>query len=104
MPCVASASAASSVRITVVPVAIRVTSSPSRSRTARPGTNSYPGGLTSGTPMRLTRTKTGPSCAAAQRSACAVSAGSLGTTTVSPGIVRSHAWSSIEWCVGPSSP
>ena len=47
---------------------------------------------------------TGPSEAAAHRSAAAVSIGSAGTITVSSAIARSQAMSSIEWCVGPSSP
>ena len=47
---------------------------------------------------------TGPWLAAAQRSAAAVSTGSAGTTIVILSMARSQAMSSIEWCVGPSSP
>ena len=46
----------------------------------------------------------GPSVAAAQRSAAAVSIGSAGTMMVMLSMARSQAMSSIEWCVGPSSP
>ena len=47
---------------------------------------------------------TGPSDEAAQRNAAAVSIGSAGTMILIPAIARSQAMSSIEWCVGPSSP
>ena len=47
---------------------------------------------------------TGPSVAAAQRIAAAVSTGSAGTTMVMLSMARSQAMSSIEWWVGPSSP
>ena len=48
--------------------------------------------------------KAGPSVAAAQRSAAAVSTGEAGTTMIMLSIARSQAMSSIEWWVGPSSP
>ena len=46
----------------------------------------------------------GPSVAAAQRIAAAVSIGEAGTTMIMLSIARSQAMSSIEWWVGPSSP
>jgi hypothetical protein len=81
-----------------------VTSSPLRSRRARPIAKASPGGCTGGTGIRLRRRNTGPSIAAAARTASAVSAGSAGTMTVMPAMARVQARSSIEWCVGPSSP
>ena len=48
--------------------------------------------------------KAGPSTAAAQRIAAAVSTGSAGTTMIMLSIARSQAMSSIDWWVGPSSP
>ena len=50
--------------------------------------------------MRLTRMKTGPSMLAAASTARAVSHGSDGTMMARLGSRRSHAMSSMEWCVG----
>ena len=56
------------------------------------------------TGMRAMRMNIGPSVAAAHRITASVSTGSAGTITGRFAIARSHARSSIEWCVGPSSP
>ena len=89
-------SAAASARETSVPTATTVTSSPSVSCTARPGSNGAPSGVTSGTLKRGTRRYTGPGAAAAQRTAARVWAGSAGTTTGRLAIARVHERSSME--------
>ena len=70
----------------------------------RPSSKLASSGVTSGTLKRPTRKERAGRASAAQRTAARVCAGSAGTTTVRLAMARIQARSSIEWCVGPSSP
>ena len=104
MPSAASRSAAFSASATIRPMAMMATSPPSRMMFAFPGTKGVLSSVKHSHTGRATRIYTGPSMAAAARTALRTSTASQGTKIVILGITRIRAMSSMLWWLPPSSP